>query len=139
MLLQIILTFVILFFIWNIWAKRARQLLTTGESIGWTFFWMLACGVLWVPESTSRLADILGIGRGADVVLYFGMVILFYMVFRVYVRIEKIERDITKVVRKIALDEFQKDESPIPAAVRQSADRLGASTNHELREGEKRI
>lgn len=104
MLIQIVLTILIVYFIWRAWERKNRQEITIREASLWSVFWLVAMGVLWVPDSMTRIANLLGIGRGADLVLYFGLAILFYMVFRAYVRMEKIERDITKIVRKIALD-----------------------------------
>ncbi len=80
------------------------------EAVSWTLFWMLAAAVVWVPESTSRIARWVGIGRGVDVVVYTSVAVLFYMVFRIIVRIEKIERDITVIVRKHALQDAKKQE-----------------------------
>lgn len=111
MLIQIVLTLIIFVFLLHTWAKRARNLLTLGETVSWTLFWLVAVGVLWIPDSTTRIANLLGIGRGADLILYAGLTVLFYMIFRVYVRLEKIERDITKIVRKEAIDEFNRKES----------------------------
>ena len=55
------------------------------------------------PDLTSSLAKLFGVGRGADVVVYLALVGLFFMVFRLMVKIEKLEREITKVVRNKAL------------------------------------
>jgi len=69
----------------------------------WLIFW-LAVGVAFVtPESLTRLANVLGIGRGADLVLYVAVVVVFYLMFRIFVRLENMERNITKIVRKDAL------------------------------------
>jgi hypothetical protein len=70
-------------------------------------FWLVAGVLVVLPESTSRLADIFGVGRGVDLVFYFALVLIFYLLFRIIVRLEKIEQNITKIVSKIAL---KKDE-----------------------------
>ncbi|PIW95802.1 hypothetical protein COZ84_01545 [Candidatus Kuenenbacteria bacterium CG_4_8_14_3_um_filter_39_15] len=65
----------------------------------------MAVGVAFItPESLTKIANILGIGRGADLVLYLAVVVVFYLMFRIFIRLEKMERDITKVVRKNALE-----------------------------------
>ena len=56
----------------------------------------------------TPLSSILGIARGADLIVYVSVVLLFYLIFRLYVKMEKIEQDVTKVVRKIAIDETVK-------------------------------
>ena len=66
----------------------------------WLVFW-LAVGVAFItPESLTKIANLLGIGRGADLVLYVAVVVVFYLMFRIFIRLEKMERDITKVVRR---------------------------------------
>lgn len=71
--------------------------------LGWTFLWLLTVLIVWKPDVTTHIAKILGIGRGADLILYGSIVLLFYLIFRVYVKIEDIERQITQLARKIAL------------------------------------
>jgi len=71
----------------------------------WLFFWIIAIIAVWVPDFLTKIANILGIGRGADLVLYVSVVAVFYLIFKIYVRFEKIERNITKIVRKDSLEE----------------------------------
>ena len=71
----------------------------------WLFFWIIAIIAVWVPDFLTKIANILGIGRGADLVLYVSVVAVFYLIFKIYVRLEKIERNITKIVRKDSLEE----------------------------------
>ncbi len=74
------------------------------EFLLWLIFWLTAEVAVWIPDLTTKVANILGIGRGADLVFYLSITLLFYLIFRIYVKIEKIERDITKVVREDALN-----------------------------------
>ena len=59
-------------------------------------------GIL-LPATTTKIASFFGVGRGVDVILYLAVSLLFYLVFRIYVMIEDIRREITKVVRMVAL------------------------------------
>jgi hypothetical protein len=71
-------------------------------------FWMLiwlgtGVGVLW-PRSTVLAARALGIGRGADLVLYctaFAMLVGF---FYIYTRFRKLDRQLTLLVRRLAVE-----------------------------------
>jgi hypothetical protein len=71
-------------------------------------FWSLVFGsaivIIMFPGLTGKFANILGIGRGADVVIYVSISLIFYLVFRLYVYIEDIRHDITDLVKKIAID-----------------------------------
>lgn len=75
----------------------------------WVFFWIGVSIVVLLPQTTDLLARLTGVGRGADVVVYSAIPALFYLVFRLYVKMEKIEREITTLVRKNALEKIQKD------------------------------
>lgn len=79
------------------------------EFFGWTGLW-LAIGVVAVyPKTASLLALQVGVGRGADLVIYLSLLLVFYLLFRVFVRLEKMEREITKIVTIVALKEEKKD------------------------------
>ena len=77
--------------------------LTLKESVAWVIFWVVAGVVAIQPNLTADVAKLLGVGRGADVVVYASLVALFFIVFRLMVKIEKLNREITKVVRNDAL------------------------------------
>jgi len=73
----------------------------------WTGFWVLAGVVVWRPETTNFLASSVGIGRGADLVLYVSVIVLFYGWFRTMLRLEQMERQFTVLVRKMSLDDWE--------------------------------
>lgn len=76
------------------------------QFVFWFAVWFLVGVVGYWPGVTQNLADFLGIDRGIDSVVYVSIVILFYLVYRAYVKIERLEQDITKVVREEAINEF---------------------------------
>ena len=55
------------------------------------------------PDLTFRLSDFLGIERGIDVAVYGSIIILFYLMFRIFVKLEMLEQEITKTVRNDAI------------------------------------
>ncbi|OGY42612.1 MAG: hypothetical protein A2Y82_02875, partial [Candidatus Buchananbacteria bacterium RBG_13_36_9] len=79
------------------------KIISLQEFLLWTIFWFLVGFVVILPETTSLVANFVGVGRGVDLVIYISILILFYLVFRVLVRLDKIDKDVTKIVRKIAL------------------------------------
>ena len=78
------------------------------ELTAWLVFWVLVTAAVVWPTGTDYLANTVGVGRGVDLLLYISVLVIFYLVFRILVRLEKIDRQITKVVRKVALDEDDK-------------------------------
>lgn len=72
-----------------------------------SFVWGATIVVVLLPKTTDLLAARVGIGRGADMVVYVMLVVLLYVVFRLVMRLQSIERDITRLVRHQALEKFE--------------------------------
>ena len=58
---------------------------------------------VWVPEQTTRLAESLGVGRGADLVLYLWVVITLALIVFLYLKIVQLSRRLTELTRALAL------------------------------------
>lgn len=78
------------------------------EMLFWPVFWCAAALIVIKPDSTFYLARKVGIGRGADLIVYAALVLLFFMVFGLTVKLEKINKSITKLTRKAALEDKNK-------------------------------
>lgn len=75
------------------------------ELFFWIAFWIAAAVVIVWPGLTDRAAKYVGINRGADAVVYISVIVIYYMVFRVYVKLNHLEREITRLVRALAIRE----------------------------------
>jgi hypothetical protein len=103
-LFQILFILFALFAITSVLKRKKDGQMGAWGAVFWAVFWVLAIvAVLW-PNSTNILANSLGIGRGSDFIIYISVALIFYLVFKLHVKIEAISRDITKIVRKDALD-----------------------------------
>lgn len=71
----------------------------------WLPLWLAAAAVILFPDVTMVAARLVGIGRGADLVLYLSMILIFYLLFKVGVRLERVDREITQIVRALSLRE----------------------------------
>lgn len=71
----------------------------------WLVFWTVVVVLVFLPNTTQILADVLGVGRGADLVIYVALVALFYLQFKLFVKLESVEQEISTLVRKVALDD----------------------------------
>lgn len=70
----------------------------------WSAFWIIVALVGVLPKTTDIVARFAGVGRGADFVVYISLLIVFYLIFRLFIKIENLEREITLLVRKLALN-----------------------------------
>jgi len=73
------------------------------EIIFWTLFWLAAIFVAIFPASITIIAELLGVERGVDLLIYGVIILLSYMIFRLYAKLENTEKRITKIVRTIAI------------------------------------
>ncbi len=76
-----------------------------GALLFWILIWTTATIVVFSPEKTTELAEILGIGRGVDVVVYVSIALLFYLVFRLHVYLEDLRTQISLLIREVSIKE----------------------------------
>ena len=74
---------------------------------GWVGIWSLfSAGVIVVaviPEITNHLAARVGVGRGADLVIYISLALLFVVVLRQTMHLQRVEAELTELIRKMAI------------------------------------
>jgi len=106
-----LLAFQILFILFALFAgagvvSRARRHELSGiAAVFWVVFWAAVIVVVARPGTAQQLAGAFGIGRGADLLLYSSIAVLFYLLFRVQIALYRIERTMTKIVRRAALED----------------------------------
>ena len=84
--------------------RRGRQnAMSRVATFLWAALWVAAAIVVLMPSVASAFASLLGVGRGVDAVMYVSVIALFTLVFRIFLRLDKIDRDITLLVRKASL------------------------------------
>lgn len=100
---QIIVDLFCLYAAFRVAQKIKSHSLSLRWGIFWLAFWLCGGLVISLPWTTSLLAARLGVTRGVDLVVYVSVIALFYLVFRLTLKIERQERNITKLVRELAL------------------------------------
>ena len=90
------------------WSLVFRQKKTVWEAILWTLFWTAIATIAVVPGSIDYLQVVTGIQDRENAVLVTFLGILFFTVFYLVVRIEELERRLTKIVRMMALKDVER-------------------------------
>lgn len=103
-IIQILIIIFAAFVITRILLRLKDNKLTIGEFLLWIFLWGAVLLVAFVPSVSSLLARVLGIGRGVDLLIYLALLILFYMMFRMIIKLESVQQEITSIVRQVALE-----------------------------------
>ncbi len=78
------------------------------EFIFWSIVWFGVILIAILPKLIGYFSNYLGINRPVDSVIYASIIILFYIIFRIYVHIDNINRQLTKLTREIAIKEKKK-------------------------------
>ena len=76
----------------------------------WSLFWIGVVAVALWPHVTDQVVAWAGVERGADLIVYLSIVFLFYAVYRMLERMERQRRELTDLVRQLAIHEAKKPE-----------------------------
>jgi hypothetical protein len=119
-LIQILLVAFAVFALSRVILRFRKGGLPLVHLLTWFVFWASVIVAVLRPATTSAVAGWVRVGRGTDLVMYVSVVVLFYALFRMFGRIEELERQITRVVRAAALKELdeKRQPPPIPDAAR---------------------
>lgn len=89
------------------WSRAALRLkdksIRIGEFIFWSVLWLSLIIFSISPALLQFLSNVLGIQRATDLAIYVSIIVLFYLVFRIYVKLDKQGQEITQIVRSVAL------------------------------------
>ena len=100
---QIIVPLAALLMVAYAWNLVVRQKKTIWEGCLWTLFWCTIGYVAVEPRSLQVLSSITGIKRNEYAAVFTAIVILFFIVFYMILRIEALEQRIVKITRERAL------------------------------------
>jgi len=81
---------------------------TLGRSALWLAFWFIVALAVSAPQTTDIVAQTVGVSRGADLLVYISVLVLFYAVFKIIARLERIDRQLTIIAREMALSRQDK-------------------------------
>lgn len=110
MLAKYIIIIFSLFVIYKAGIRFKNKDITKRELFLWIIFWITVIVATLMPKNIDKIAQFAGVERGADLIVYLSIMVIFYLVFRILVSLEKNNREITTIVQKIALNKDIKKE-----------------------------
>lgn len=90
--------------------QRARML----TALFWTLLWLSAVVAVIYPDDTTRIAQAVGIRRGADLLMYCSVLGFTGGFYAVSLRLRQLSREITLLTRELAL--LQAPQRPVASA-----------------------
>jgi hypothetical protein len=103
MILQIILVIVLCLLIIGFLRSRSTSRTKAYKKIFLVTFVLSAIIVVIFPDITTNIAHLLGIGRGADLLLYGLTVVVIFMILNTYIKDREEERRFVSLTRKVAI------------------------------------
>lgn len=102
-----VLQIVVVLFALFAWSRAMLRLrdrkISMAEFIFWTVIWMAVIVTSVLPKTADIAADLFGVQRPIDLAIYVSIILLFYLIFRVYVKQEQLTQEMTRLVREIAV------------------------------------
>src|SRR3989344_1192983 len=73
------------------------------EAAFWTAIWLAVIAAVFLQSQLRILGNLIDSRRPVDVLMYIIILLLFYLIFRMYVKLDRLGADITTLVRNQAL------------------------------------
>lgn len=105
---QILIFIFVAFVIGKAIVRLAKKEISAALFCLWAVFWLVIALVAFFPATISWLAALVGVGRGVDLAIYIAIFVLFYIIFKMNSRLNKIEKNISEIVRKNAFGSHKK-------------------------------
>jgi hypothetical protein len=68
----------------------------------------------WFPDSTTAIAQLVGIGRGADLMLYTWVLASLLLIFVLHLKLVALGRRLTELARAVAIADARRPAEPPP-------------------------
>ena len=100
---------IIVLFIFRLAWQSYRNRVTRAEFVFWLSFWSISALLIIFIKDIDRLVASLGFsGSGIQILLYLAVALIFSQIFRLRLKLESVERNITKLAEAKSSKEFNK-------------------------------
>ena len=110
-IIQIIIIVFVLFAWSRVFLRIRDKGIVIGEFLFWSIIWASVILLTLWPTIISKISGFFGIGRGVDFAIYISILLLFYLIFRLYVKIEDQNQQMTKLIRELSIRDAKKKKS----------------------------
>lgn len=95
---SLVAAIIILFFIAKLYWQKRKSAVSTGEFIFWLVFWLASLVLVLFLKQLDQLVASFGFSVSAiQVAVYLAIAVLFYFIFRVRLKLEKMEENLSKI------------------------------------------
>ena len=118
MILKILTVLFALFAIARVVVRYRRGGTLTAEILFWGCIWAGLGAVVFVPQKTDHFARFIGVSSGFNALTFIAIAGLLFAVYRLFARVATLQRDLTKLVRLLAIENAER---PVEARAQPSA------------------
>lgn len=110
MIIRILVWIFGLLALYSIFIKFRKKEISLGWFLFWFLLWVGIIGIVSQAYIADRIAGFIGFGpgRGVELALFLAILIVLYLMFRLYLKINKIDSQISEIVKYIALINVKK-------------------------------
>jgi len=101
-MLKIIILFFVLFAASRAYLRFKDKSLNARALAFWMILWTIILVFVLHPQFSDNFASFLGVQRGVDIAFLTAVVILFYLVFRLYIKVDSVDQNLTKLNANIS-------------------------------------
>ena len=107
--IQIIAIIFAIFALTKVILRLRKKKLTINEFIFWASIWIILIILSIFPDISHNIASFFGFGRGLDFFMVTSILLILYLIFRIFIKLEELDSRITRLARNIALRESKED------------------------------
>jgi len=108
---QIIALLVILFFLLRLFGQKTKKEISGHEFFLWFIFWLVAAAAIVFIKPLDHLVRSLGFsGSGINFLVYLAVLALIYLVFRLSLKINKLDRGLSAINEAVTLKKAEAKE-----------------------------
>jgi len=102
--IQIIIILFAIFALSRAFLRLKNREMVITAFLFWAIIWVVIIILAIFPTFLTKIANTIGINSGIDLLVIFGVMILFYLIFRLHIKMGKIEQEMSKLVTKLAIE-----------------------------------
>ncbi len=104
MIQQIIALLILVFFVLKLTIQWRKKTININEFVFWLIFWLIASLLIIFIKPIDQLVINMGFSSsGINLIFYVAVLFLFYLIFKMRLKMVKMEKDITDLSRELTL------------------------------------
>lgn len=107
LLVQYIVLFIVIAVLIKSFSNLRKRKISLGTFILIFLLLDILAVIVFIPYTVNMVSNLIGIERGKDLMIYGAIAILFYLLFKNYIQIEILDRQISDLVKKISLNQLK--------------------------------